>query len=144
MTTFDESLFQELTKLGASAFADVVTFPLGELPATPAPRYLTFEEISSRHPVHLKGGSGAAEYRIQVNAWAVKRSDCQVIREKIRERFNGLSRADIGTTTTTRVRSCHLDGSGHDFSRPIDGSKSGRHRIWQDILIWVSETVTPV
>jgi len=144
VTAFDESLFQELTTIGISAFADVVTFPVGELPATPPPRYLTFEEVSSRHPVHLDGGSGVAEYRFQLNAWAVKYSDCRAIREKIRERFNGLNRADIGAATLTRLRACRIDSTGHDFSSPIDGSKSGRHRIRIDILFWLTETVTPV
>lgn len=141
--SFRRSIAAQLLAIGQSVFPDVQVHPAGVTPSASVTRYIAYQRISAVHARHLGGGTGLANPRYQITAWARKASDANAIAERIRIHLDNL-RGDVGEAgDLERVNGSFLQDDQDTFESPTDASQEGWHGVTMDFTFWHEETETP-
>ena len=87
-------------------------------------------KISGVRDHHLRGPSGHAHPRYQVDSWAATDTAAQALAKAVRKALDGYS----GTVVGFKIRSCL-----HDNERDGYEPELKIHKVMQDYMIWFEE-----
>ena len=141
--SFRRSFSDQLLSIARGVFSDAQVDPAGVTPSKAVTRYLAYQRISAVHARHLGGGTGLANPRYQVTAWARRAADANALAEAVRKQLDNL-RGEIGNADDLeRVNGSFIQDDQDTFEAPQDASQEGWHGVIQDFNIWHEETQTP-
>lgn len=92
--------------------------------------YVTFQRISTPRIRDLKGLSGLAYPRFQIDAWATSRLSAKEVIDAVRAAFDGQS----GNTSGIAVKAVSIQDEAADID-----AESGLYRARADFYIWHNE-----
>ena len=102
----------------------------GTLPQSPIYPLVLYWHVSGVIDNHLRGDSGMAHPRFQIESWASTYAAAKALSLAVREALNNYS----GTVGTVRIGSCLIVGSTYQYESEIE-----IHRFMQDYSIWHDE-----
>lgn len=113
-----------------------------EAPEGTAYPYIVAHRIDTPRDRHLRGVSGLARPRFQLNIFSRNYDEARTIAANLRLTLDARRQFAMGADgSTVDVRSIALDDEEHTTLPPIDGSGKGVRQIRQDYLIWHTESV---
>lgn len=114
----------------AALVADQI-YPL-TAPQNAVPPFITYQRVSAPRLRSTTGGSGQANPRFQIDAWAATYAEVKALAQQVRLALDNFRGAVAGVT----IRSCSLE-SDRDL---IDPEADPRlYRVSHDFLIWHDE-----
>ena len=118
-------------------------YVVGEVPTDARnTNIITYQKIGNDHARHLKGGSGIAEARYQLECMSDTPSVADALAEAVRESLDNHSGSMGATGSEVVVRVALLDNDFSDTAIPQDGTQVVRHREVMDFDIWYEESIT--
>ncbi len=143
MTSIKEAIFSQLsTEDHVTAFVDDRIYPAGTAPSEPRYPIITYQKISVVHARHLKGGSGVAHSRIQINCWAKSDEEADNLADAVREMDNFIGTMGVGDSTLEILGTELADDSDEPIP-PTDKSGSGKFGVRMDFIFSHRESLTP-
>ena len=100
------------------------------IPQSPTYPLILYTKITGMRDHHLRGPSGHAHPRFQIEAWAKTYTEAKTLADAIREALDGYS----GTAVGTKIGSCLIESERDDYQNEIDV-----HRVIQDYFTWHEE-----
>ena len=145
MTSIKEAIFSHLTHDDAVvAFVGDRVYPAGTAPKEPRYPLLTYQKISGVRPKHLKGSSGVAHSRLQINCVAESGLVVSNLADAVRmsmDDFRG--RMGQGESMAT-VLGTNLDNDNDLPVPPTDQSETSKFGVQMDFIFTHEESLTPV
>ena len=117
-----------------STVKDITTrcYPV-TIPQSPQYPLILYTKITGMRDHHLRGPSGHAHPRFQVEAWSKTYTEAKTLADAIRGALDGYS----GLVEETFIGSCLIESERDDYQKEIEV-----HRVIQDYFIWHTEDVT--
>ncbi len=144
MTSIKAAIYSHLTHdPTVVAFVDERVYPMGTAPATPRYPILTYQRISGVHERHLRGGTGIANSRMQINVWADSGLEADQLADAVRvsmDNFRGRMGQDDSIATVLAVL---LEDDSDTFVPPTDQSATGKFGVQMDFIFVTEESLTP-
>jgi len=100
------------------------------LPQSPTYPLILYTKITGMRDHHLRGPSGHAHPRLQIESWSKSYSEAKTLAAAIRKALDGYS----GTASSTKIGSCLIESE-----RDIYESEIEVYRIVQDYFTWHEE-----
>ncbi len=97
------------------------------IPQAPTYPLILYTKISGDRDHHLRGPSGHAHPRFQIEAWAETYTAAKSLADAIREALDGYS----GTVLGTKIGSCLIDSERDTYESEIEV-----YRVISDWFIW--------
>lgn len=103
--------------------------------------YIVGHVVDKQHAHHLRGASGIAWTRLQLNLFASSYREAKELADAARIALDGFRGAVSVGTNTVEIKHLMMDMEQDNFNPPIDGSQKGRHQVIQDWKIANEESV---
>ena len=100
------------------------------LPQSPTYPLILYTKITGMRDHHLRGPSGHAHPRLQIESWSKSYSEAKTLAAAIRKALDGYS----GTASGTVIRSCLIESERDIFESEIEV-----YRVTSDWFIWHEE-----
>ena len=100
------------------------------IPQSPTYPLILYTKITGMRDHHLRGPSGHAHPRFQVEAWSKTYTEAKTLADAIREALDGYA----GTVSGTIIRSCLIESERDDYQKAVEV-----YRELQDYFIWHEE-----
>ena len=100
------------------------------LPQSPQYPLILYTKITGMRDHHLRGPSGHAHPRFQIEAWSKTYTEAKTLADAIREALDGYS----GTASSTKIGSCLIESERDIYESAIEVS-----RVVSDWFIWHEE-----
>jgi len=114
-----------------STVKDITTrcYPV-TIPQSPQYPLILYTKITGMRDHHLRGPSGHAHPRLQIESWSKSYSEAKTLAAAIRKALDGYS----GTASGTVIRSCLIESERDIFESEIEV-----YRVTSDWFIWHEE-----
>ena len=100
------------------------------IPQSPQYPLILYTKITGMRDHHLRGPSGHAHPRFQIEAWAKTYTEAKTLADAIREALDGYS----GTAAGTKIGSCLIESEQDIYESEIEV-----YRVTSDWFIWHEE-----
>ena len=100
------------------------------IPQSPTYPLILYTKITGMRDHHLRGPSGHAHPRLQIESWSKSYSEAKTLAAAIRKALDGYS----GTASGTVIRSCLIESERDIFESEIEV-----YRVTSDWFIWHEE-----
>ena len=114
-----------------STVKDITTrcYPV-TIPQSPQYPLILYTKITGMRDHHLRGPSGHAHPRFQVEAWSKTYTEAKTLADAIREALDGYS----GTASSTKIGSCLIDSEQDIYESEVEA-----FRVIMDFFVWHEE-----
>ncbi len=129
VTTIGEALRYVLVNDSAVSAITSRCYP-ASLPQNPTYPLILYYHISGTTDNHLRGSSGMARVRYQIESWAKTYAAAQTLAAAVRVALNNYS----GTVNTVRIGSCLIESERDIYEETVSCN-----RVIQDFVVWFDE-----
>lgn len=142
MTGIEEALRYHIVNATAVAFDVGDRCYPNEAPQKAKMPYVVYQRIDTVRERHLRGSSGLAHPRFQLDIYSRNYDEARRIANNLRLTLDARRSFDMGPSgQTVNIRSIELVDEAHDALPPADGTEKGIRHVRMDFIIWHVESV---
>lgn len=121
---------------GVAALIADRLYPAGEVPASAARPYITYQMIDSPRERHQGGACSLYRPRVQFDIWADSELEAAQIADALEARLEAYTGSMVSGGITVSVRRACMQDENDAWEPPQRAEEKGIFRITQDYVLW--------